>query len=81
MNQRVTEPLANRTVAVRFPNGDIEYWLTDQSFSIGQSIRCRNQDWIIDDPRDASEGKNHHETVTLRPADGAAPQMVGQRLE
>lgn len=36
-----------RTVAIRFPDGDMEFWLTDQVFSAGQTIPSNGRDWFV----------------------------------
>jgi hypothetical protein len=48
MNDQVRD-LSTRTVAVRFPDGDTEYWLTDQLFSVGQTITSRGREWAVVD--------------------------------
>jgi hypothetical protein len=49
MNDQLRELLSIRTVAVRFPDGDTEYWLTDQLFSVGQTITSRGREWAVVD--------------------------------
>ena len=58
--------LHKRTVVVRFPDGQDEYWLTDQAFEVGQLV-SRNGDTtlIVSDILDPDRTGTHL-TVTLR---------------
>jgi hypothetical protein len=39
--------LSVRTVVVRYPTGDKEYWLTDEVFSVGDEIRGRSGGTLV----------------------------------
>ena len=39
--------MATRTVAVSFPDGEKEYWLTDQMFAIGETISRNGHEWTV----------------------------------
>lgn len=75
MNEGVKELLAVRTVAIRLPNGETEYWLTDRIFSAGQAVRCRDQEWVVGGVFDAFE-RSGHPTVTLRKPESVSPDMA-----
>jgi hypothetical protein len=58
-----------RTIVVRYPDGDTQYWLTEETFSAGDELRRNGHTWVVDDvlgPR-RSGG---YPTVTLREKDG-----------
>lgn len=75
MDERVKELLAHRTVAIRLPRGETEYWLTSQTFVIGESIRCRDRDWIV---QSVSDGYARDEcpSVTLGESESASPDLA-----
>jgi hypothetical protein len=71
IHEEVQERLSLRTVVVRYPDGDRQYWLTEEAFSIGDELRRNGQTWVVDDvlgPR-RSGG---YTTVTLRDRDAVA---------
>jgi hypothetical protein len=59
MSEQVRDLLSTRTVAIRFPDGDTEYWLTDQLFSVGQTIASKGRDWAVVDVLDPERGGHH----------------------
>jgi hypothetical protein len=68
MQEHVQERLALRTIVVRYPDGDTQYWLTEEIFSPGDELRRNGHTWVVDDvlgPR-RSGG---YPTVTLRKRD------------
>ena len=42
----ITGPSA-RTIVVRYPNGDKEYWLSEEAYSAGDKIRGRNGRMLV----------------------------------
>ena len=64
MSERERDLLSTRTVAIRLPSGDTEYWLTHQVFSVGDAVRCQGRDWIVVKSFDLFRADDHH-TVTL----------------
>ncbi|MBA2740939.1 MAG: hypothetical protein H0U46_02895 [Actinobacteria bacterium] len=57
-----------RTVIVRFPDGQTQYWLTDKAFSEGDAITQNGGSWIVSEVLDSGR-IDTHTTVTLRLAD------------
>jgi hypothetical protein len=49
MSERANEVLSTRTVVMSFPDGESQYWLTDQVFSVGDTIRRDARSWIVAD--------------------------------
>jgi hypothetical protein len=49
------DPMA-RAVHVHFPSGDRQYWLTEQEFSVGASIRHNGNEWIVVEIRPTPDG-------------------------
>jgi hypothetical protein len=47
MSTRVRDPLSTRTVVIRFPGGNTEYWLTDQPFAPGDRLDRSDGDWLV----------------------------------
>jgi hypothetical protein len=39
--------LATRTVALRFPEGETQYWLTDKVFSVGETIQRDGRIYVV----------------------------------
>jgi hypothetical protein len=64
MHEHGAELLAKRTVAIRFPDGDTQYWLTDRRFDSGERFEAKGRDWLIVDVAQADD----HYTVSVRPA-------------
>ena len=64
MNELARDLLSTRTIAVRLPSGDTEYWLTDQIFSAGDAVRCQGRDWVVVEIFDLHRAGGHP-TVTL----------------
>jgi hypothetical protein len=65
MPEDVHARLSLRTIVVRYPDGDTQYWLTEESFSPGDELRRNGHTWVVEDvlgPR-SSGG---YPTVTLR---------------
>jgi hypothetical protein len=67
MSTRVSALLATRTVVVRFPGGNTEYWLTDQVFAIGDPLRRSDGEWIVADVLGADR-TDGYEAIILRDA-------------
>jgi hypothetical protein len=71
MHDDVQERLSLRTIVVRYPDGDRQYWLTEETFSAGDELRRNGHTWVVEDvlgPR-RSGG---YTTVTLRDRDAEA---------
>lgn len=67
-----------RQLAILFPNGTTEYWLTARTFEAGDTVTRNGTRWIVTSiPTPAGvqtrtvDGDHRHATVTLR-ADGDA---------
>ena len=58
-----------RTVTVRFAGGEKAYWLTDQVFVVGETVRGKGRSWIVFDVAQGSENGGHL-TITLVESDG-----------
>jgi hypothetical protein len=41
------DPLDTRIVAVRLPDGETEYWMTEARFSVGETVWSRGRRWIV----------------------------------
>ncbi len=68
MRDDVQERLSLRTIVVRYPDGDRQYWLTEETFTAGDELRRNGHTWVVEDvlgPR-RSGG---YTTVTLRNRD------------
>jgi hypothetical protein len=44
-----TEETGIRTVLVRFPGGETQYWLTDRQFTAGTNVSDGGDEWIVTD--------------------------------
>jgi hypothetical protein len=57
-----------RTLSLLFPNGETQFWLTEQLFDVGDEITRDGQTWIV-----ASLGNFNRDgkalAVTVRPDD------------
>jgi len=62
---RVRDLLSTRTVVVRFPGGNTEYWLTDQVFAAGDPLHRSDGEWIVADVLGADR-TDGYEAVILR---------------
>ena len=49
MSEHVTEALSTRTVVISFPDGESQYWLTDQVFAVGDTVQRDFRKWIVAD--------------------------------
>jgi hypothetical protein len=67
MSTRVSDLLSTRTVVVRFPGGNTEYWLTDRVFAVGDPLRRSDGEWIIANVLGA-ERTDGYEAIILRDA-------------
>jgi hypothetical protein len=47
MASNARDLLSVRTLVVRYPNGDKEYWLTEEVFSVGDEIRGRSGGTLV----------------------------------
>ena len=65
MRSYTNDRLSVRTVVVRYPNGDREYWLTEEAFSVGSEIRGRDgRTLVIEQVLEPSQSGTYT-TVTL----------------
>jgi hypothetical protein len=68
MRSRIEDHVSVRTVIVRYPDGDKQYWLTAEAFSVGDEI-CRADgrtlvvEQVLEPPR-----SDTHTTVKLMDA-------------
>lgn len=67
----VKDLLATRTVVIRFPGGESQYWLTDQSFRPGETLFFLNREWLISEVLGPAKTASYTR-VTVRPPDNAA---------
>jgi hypothetical protein len=65
MSDHVKDLLATRTVVVRLPNGETEYWLTDQVFAEGDKHARNGQVWEVADVLPPSRNGGGYLTVRL----------------
>jgi hypothetical protein len=72
MREEIRDRLAMRTVCVRTPSGESEYWLTDQDFAAGDMLRRNGHVWVVADVLQPGSGRSHL-TVRLRQADAHSP--------
>ena len=49
MHDDVQERLSLRTIVVRYPDGDKQYWLTEEIFSPGDELRRNGHTWLVAD--------------------------------
>jgi hypothetical protein len=70
MNQQAQALLATRTVVVRLPNGDTEYWLTDHVFIEGDKYERHGNVWEVADVLPPSRNGGSYLTVRLAERDG-----------
>jgi hypothetical protein len=75
MNEQVRDLLSTRTVSIRFPDGDTEFWLTDQIFSARQTIASRGREWLVAEVLEPIRG-NGHWTVTVRDPGLGEPEVA-----
>jgi hypothetical protein len=69
MRDNVTDRLV-RTVIVRFPDGDKQYWLTEETFVVGDAIRARNgQTLVVEEVLDPAQSGTY---MTVKLAEVAA---------
>jgi hypothetical protein len=47
MAEHLNEVLSTRTVVISFPNGETQYWLTDQAFAAGDTLRRNGNAWVV----------------------------------
>ena len=71
MREELQDRLAMRTVCVRTPSGESEYWLTDQEFAAGDTLLRNGNVWVVVDVLQP-DGHRSHLTVRLRQADTAS---------
>jgi hypothetical protein len=70
MSQQAQALLATRTVVVRFPNGETEYWLTDRVFVEGETYVRNGNVWEVADVLPPSRNGGNYLTVRLAEGDG-----------
>jgi hypothetical protein len=68
MRDNVKDLLSLRTVVVRFPDGEKEYWLSEATFSRGDELSRNGRAWLVDEVLDPTQ-TGDHTTVKLREAD------------
>jgi hypothetical protein len=68
MREEVQERLAMRTVCVRTPSGESEYWLTDQELAAGDTLLRNGNVWVVVEVLQP-DGNRSHLTVQLRQAE------------
>lgn len=56
-----------RTVTVRFPGGEREYWLTDQVFAVGDTVRGKGRSWVVSGVEQENENGGHLTITLLEP--------------
>lgn len=71
MSTRVRDLLATRTVVIRFPGGNTEYWLTDRIFAQGDRLSRSDGEWIVADVLGA-ERTDGYEAIIVRGAEVVA---------
>jgi hypothetical protein len=69
MNEQAQALLATRTVAVRLPSGESEYWLTDRVFNQGDTYTRHGKKWEIAEVM--PPGRNGHHYVVVRLTEAA----------
>jgi hypothetical protein len=69
MREQLQDRLAYRTVAVRLPNGETEYWLTDQVFAAGDRYKRNGHTWEVTDVLPPTRNGRSHLTVRLSEGD------------
>lgn len=57
-----------RTVTVRFPNGETQYWLTDRDFSEGETVVASGSRWTVTEVT-LPAFRETHLTVRVREAE------------
>ena len=64
MDEQAQTLLATRTVSVRFPSGETEYWLTDRGFAKGDAYTPHGDVWEVAEvlPR----GRNGREYLIVK---------------
>jgi hypothetical protein len=65
MIEQLQDRSAYRTVAVRLPNGETEYWLTDQVFAAGDRYERNGRAWEVADVLPPTRNGRSHLTVRL----------------
>ena len=68
MHDDVQTRLSLRTIVVRYPDGDTQYWLTEETFSAGDELRRNGHTWVVEDVLGPSLSGGYP-TVTLREKD------------
>jgi hypothetical protein len=68
MRDNVKDRLSLRTIVVRYPDGDKQYWLTDETFSRGDELTRNGHTWIVDDVLEPTRSGSHT-TMKLREVD------------
>jgi hypothetical protein len=69
MSEQFQDRLAYRTVAVRLPNGETEYRLTDQTFAAGDRYERNGRAWEVADVLPPTRNGRSHLTVRLSEGD------------
>jgi hypothetical protein len=70
MRKYVTDQLSTRTVVICFPDGETQYWLTDQVFSPGDTLRRNGRAWFVSDVLDSLQTGSYAK-IRLRDHDGS----------
>jgi hypothetical protein len=53
------DPVSTRTVVVTFPDGERQYWLTDQVFSSGDTVKRNGRAWVVTDVIDPVRSRGY----------------------
>ena len=68
MHDDVQTRLSLRTIVVRYPDGDTQYWLTEETFAAGDELRRNGHTWVVEAVLGPSRSGGYP-TVTLREKD------------
>ena len=72
MAEQVKDPLSTRTVVISFPDGQSQYWLTDQLFAAGDTIQRNGNAWVVADVLEPARSGGYLKIV-LRDLNGSRP--------
>jgi hypothetical protein len=64
MHQKADDSRTTRTVTVRLSSGETDYWLTDQVFAVGDTLRHKGRVWVVAEVVQES-GNGGYPTVRL----------------
>ena len=69
-----------RVIAIRLPDGDSEFWMTEVEFTIGQRLWCKGRPWLVAEVASARE-TGTHPRVTLREPEGEGVAATRTRTQ